>query len=133
MTDSFDSAEMSSASRRVFMASSRAQWVEECTALKRCPTAAPGPHEARASEESFLWVAKFGLVSGGHALAKVRGIRCGSCAAHAYPQAPAEVVSLAAKLISWLFLFVPRAASLSRPFPRDVASWCLPPMVLFLS
>lgn len=105
MTDNFDSAEMSSASRRVFMASSRTQWVEECTALMRCPTTAPGPHEARASEDSVAWVTKFGLVNGGHAIAKVRGIRCGSCAAHAYPTASVEVVTLAAKLITWLFLF----------------------------
>lgn len=105
MTDSFDSAEMSSASRRVFMASSRTQWVEECTALMHCPTNAPGPHEARASAESIEWATRFELVNGSHAVAQARGIRCGSCAAHAYPKAAPEIVSLAAKLITWLFLF----------------------------
>jgi hypothetical protein len=105
MTDNFDSAEMSSASRRTFMVSSRAQWVEDSTTLMHCPTARPGPYEVRASEESVAWAVHFGLVNGSQAISKVRGIRCGSCAAHVYPEASAEVVSLAAKLITWLFLF----------------------------
>ena len=58
------------------------------------------PHD----ERSAHWVAGLRLVESGQ-LGGFRRIGCGSCAAACFPDAPHEVVQLAADQISFLFLF----------------------------
>ncbi|MGE0792425.1 MAG: hypothetical protein AB7S26_42515 [Sandaracinaceae bacterium] len=65
----------------------------------------PNPCLALASAESLAWADAQGLAVGSLALRRLEAIRCGSCAAHTYPSAPPEVVTLGAKLITWLYLF----------------------------
>jgi hypothetical protein len=65
----------------------------------------PHPASARVSAANIFWAARFELVTNDIANQALRAIRCGSCAAHTFPRAPEEVVTIAADLIAWLFLF----------------------------
>ncbi len=89
----------------VLMASAKSQWVQTSTSRMRAGSTEPSVFEAIAARASVEWAGRWGLAHGHRELAKVEAIRCGSCAAHAYPSASSDVVIVAAKLITWLFLF----------------------------
>jgi hypothetical protein len=65
------------------------------------------PHTAslRVSAANVRWAERFELITDDIAKVKFAAIRCGSCAAHTFPRASEEVVSIGADLIAWLFLF----------------------------
>lgn len=81
------------------------RWAETCTSQMRTAPVAPSVHGPRAAERSIAWALHHGLFGERVGSARVQDIRCGSCAAHVYPRASAEVVTLGAELITWLFLF----------------------------
>ncbi|MEM7157956.1 MAG: hypothetical protein AAF799_34260 [Myxococcota bacterium] len=99
------SAQSSSTLLRLYETSPRAQGVEICISRMHGRAVVPNPHGKEASRRSAEWALVHGLVDGEPSWLKLRAIRCGSCAAHTYPEASAEVTEIAAKLITWLFLF----------------------------
>jgi len=79
--------------------------VESSAELVQTPAVEPNGHLDAAEAQTLRWALHHGLVSPGKEEARFAAIRCGSCAAHTYPRASAEVVELGANLIGWLFLF----------------------------
>lgn len=65
------------------------------------------------------WAQHYGLLDPPGAAERLQCIRCGSCAAHTYPTASAELVELGANLIAWLFLFDDRYGE-ARELPEMV-------------
>ena len=99
------SAQSSSTLLRLYETSPRAQGVEICISRMHGRAVAPNHHGKAASRRSAEWALLHGLVDSEASWLKLRAIRCGSCAAHTYPEASAEVTEIGAKLITWLFLF----------------------------
>lgn len=105
MTNSIASAQSSSTLLRLYEKSPRARGLKRCISMMHARTVSPNHHGKNASRRSAQWALHHGLIDGEKAWLKLRAIRCGSCAAHTYPDASAEITELAAKLITWLFLF----------------------------
>jgi Terpene synthase family 2, C-terminal metal binding len=74
------------------------------TSLRSRPTV-PNSFEQSAEILCVDWAREFRLGSSQLELNQIARIRCGSCAAYAYPHASDEVVGFGAKVIAWLFLF----------------------------
>ena len=68
-------------------------------------TFAPMLRKEKIASANAAWAKSFGLVSDDLSIARLAAIRCASCAAHTYANAPEAVVQLGADLITWLFLF----------------------------
>ncbi|MEU0543143.1 terpene synthase family protein [Nocardia sp. NPDC005978] len=61
----------------------------------------PSPHMEQVHTSVLRWARRHGIDGGGH----FEQTCCWSCAAYALPDAPAQVVEIAAKLIGWMFVF----------------------------
>ena len=65
----------------------------------------PHPKSIEIHSKNLDWVNRFNLVTTTQEIESHEQIKCASLAAHSYPYASPEIISFAADMLSWLFLF----------------------------